>query len=120
MSHPSRVCGLKSSMANLFKQSEAVTPLAGVWIEILKCVGAAVGITVTPLAGVWIEITGTVSPAVSTDVTPLAGVWIEIPLYPTLVIRVIVTPLAGVWIEIVRRLMRQSRSGSHTPRGCVD
>ncbi len=33
-----------------------VTPLAGVWIEIIAIVIGYVVINVTPLAGVWIEI----------------------------------------------------------------
>ena len=33
-----------------------VTPLAGVWIEILVIIISAPVATVTPLAGVWIEI----------------------------------------------------------------
>jgi len=33
-----------------------VTPLAGVWIEILLAVIALAVLLVTPLAGVWIEI----------------------------------------------------------------
>ena len=34
----------------------AVTPLAGVWIEIRKLISSDVFLDVTPLAGVWIEI----------------------------------------------------------------
>ena len=57
-----------------------VTPLAGVWIEILWEYARENGRLVTPLAGVWIEI----FPKSHIDkqlkiVTPLAGVWIEIP-----------------------------------------
>ena len=35
---------------------EIVTPLAGVWIEILSPSASFVSRNVTPLAGVWIEI----------------------------------------------------------------
>ena len=35
---------------------ERVTPLAGVWIEILRCRNIRTQQTDTPLAGVWIEI----------------------------------------------------------------
>jgi len=35
-----------------------VTPLAGVWIEILCLLPCRSAIGVTPLAGVWIEING--------------------------------------------------------------
>ena len=33
-----------------------VTPLAGVWIEIIDAIGEQILQAVTPLAGVWIEI----------------------------------------------------------------
>ena len=39
---------------------------------------AAAKIAVTPLAGVWIEIREPVGETLVRDVTPLAGVWIEI------------------------------------------
>ncbi len=59
---------------------DAVTPLAGVWIEIPSpTVFSVRHRLVTPLAGVWIEInSGWVLYSVH-EVTPLAGVWIEIP-----------------------------------------
>ena len=53
---PLRECGLKYADLYGLAPVEAVTPLAGVWIEmsnIDKYVGYVV---VTPLAGVWIEI----------------------------------------------------------------
>ena len=58
--------------------SVSVTPLAGVWIEILIIQKAKNTFFVTPLAGVWIEIITTVSSVKLHRVTPLAGVWIEI------------------------------------------
>ena len=59
----------------------AVTPLAGVWIEIQKPLSRWLWQwPVTPLAGVWIEIVLDLIPAVASSVTPLAGVWIEIEI----------------------------------------
>ena len=55
-SHPSRVCGLKLRSSNMKPQSRAVTPLAGVWIEISMARRSRCRNAVTPLAGVWIEI----------------------------------------------------------------
>ena len=56
MSHPSRVCGLKFVEAKTFVEAKVVTPLAGVWIEIMTRWLMGRLVTVTPLAGVWIEI----------------------------------------------------------------
>ena len=42
-----------------FLDKIAVTPLAGVWIEIRTMARRKRGLIVTPLAGVWIEISGT-------------------------------------------------------------
>ena len=55
---------------------------------------------VTPLAGVWIEITTLDVYTHKKPVTPLAGVWIEIESHRQELNEKIVTPLAGVWIEI--------------------
>ena len=56
-----------------------VTPLAGVWIEILQDPARVIQQFVTPLAGVWIEMSvGAVGGVTTPMVTPLAGVWIEI------------------------------------------
>ena len=53
---PLRECGLKSYIADVLLNSQLVTPLAGVWIEIrVSLCFVPIGI-VTPLAGVWIEI----------------------------------------------------------------
>ena len=57
--------------------SRAVTPLAGVWIEILHDQHGTGQYFVTPLAGVWIEIAEAAQYAIDNVVTPLAGVWIE-------------------------------------------
>jgi len=76
---------------------------------------------VTPLAGVWIEIANAVRlyhrPF---TVTPLAGVWIEIYYNIESTHKYIVTPLAGVWIEISMNCRWPPGIRSHTPRGCVD
>ena len=55
-SHPSRVCGLKLHECDKKLLCQLVTPLAGVWIEILERRIAYYESMVTPLAGVWIEI----------------------------------------------------------------
>ena len=59
-------------------------------------------VAVTPLAGVWIEIFRDVRSWFVEIVTPLAGVWIEIRMLYFVILTQIVTPLAGVWIEIDR------------------
>ena len=53
---PSRECGLKYNPYALVEGNAAVTPLAGVWIEITSKRRRASRKLVTPLAGVWIEI----------------------------------------------------------------
>ena len=65
----------------------AVTPLAGVWIEIYVFRTSYANAVVTPLAGVWIEILSLDQLAEEVPVTPLAGVWIEMfCVYPLLFI----------------------------------
>ena len=100
-----------------------VTPLAGVWIEMVTVLAGSLQDCVTPLAGVWIEIVlqtdsgncnwslplrecGLKSERLSLSnttfaVTPLAGVWIEISNSLSRFQLNQVTPLAGVWIEIL-------------------
>ena len=56
LSLPLRECGLKSTLIPKDTVNDAVTPLAGVWIEILIWLVLIFAIFVTPLAGVWIEI----------------------------------------------------------------
>ena len=56
MSLPLRECGLKLATIVIAPLAIYVTPLAGVWIEILGAVGNYGLSNVTPLAGVWIEI----------------------------------------------------------------
>ena len=60
------------------EQHGYVTPLAGVWIEMLENLTLSSAALVTPLAGVWIEISSRPRKYIVCPVTPLAGVWIEI------------------------------------------
>ena len=75
---------------------------------------------VTPLAGVWIEIPNAKRLKIVADVTPLAGVWIEISMPTQDDTKDTVTPLAGVWIEINIKSERRYTNGSHSPCGSVD
>ena len=59
---PSRECGLKSEEDDGKDVGQSVTPLAGVWIEIVTLLLPVTNIGVTPLAGVWIEISLAASP----------------------------------------------------------
>ena len=99
-----------------------VTPLVGVWIEIVTDILFILGTErhspcgsvdwnieqahseiieqVTPLVGVWIEITNIIEYLQIWFVTPLVGVWIEIKYWYVSHIGIRVTPLVGVWIEI--------------------
>ena len=100
----------------------AVTPYAGVWIEIDVSLQDLTIHIVTPYAGVWIEIRIFWKNTNTHFVTPYAGVWIEIA-DPTAIVSTWtslptrecglkldtrlwqkefppVTPYAGVWIEI--------------------
>ena len=97
---PSRECGLKSGRHDEHRVPPGVTPLAGVWIEILVT-GALLDLPpVTPLAGVWIEMIYVPANTTYRLVTPLAGVWIEMSASTAAASTTPVTPLAGVWIEI--------------------
>ena len=75
---------------------------------------------VTPLAGVWIEIGVRLSALKCCNVTPLAGVWIEIHARNALLSNVYVTPLAGVWIEIEIITSERGTNICHSPCGSVD
>ena len=75
---------------------------------------------VTPLAGVWIEIMKKAPSTESKAVTPLAGVWIEIVLPLLAIFLSSVTPLAGVWIEIWMTLRQNWKIMRHSPCGSVD
>ena len=74
---PSRECGLKFFGYDLSDLVDAVTPLAGVWIEMRMPTTSPRYSWVTPLAGVWIEIHRNSRRRYCRPVTPLAGVWIE-------------------------------------------
>ena len=50
------------------------------WIEIGRRTVTVANLDVTPLAGVWIEMLHLPQPAQYRIVTPLAGVWIEMDL----------------------------------------
>ena len=65
------------------------------WIKVCIC-----GAVVTPLAGVWVEILCRKSGNIACPVTPLAGVWVEIALSMLNAAASTVTPLAGVWVEM--------------------
>jgi hypothetical protein len=56
-----------------------VTPLVGVWIEMLMEPRNHTIDLVTPLVGVWIEMSLTILCLRQLEVTPLAGVWIKLP-----------------------------------------
>ena len=49
-------CGLKYFQKGIKLENDGVTPLVGVWIEILRCALIVTKAIVTPLVGVWIEI----------------------------------------------------------------
>ncbi len=53
---PLRECGLKYCHPAAGREVVYVTPLAGVWIEIIPMLRWTGNKAVTPLAGVWIEI----------------------------------------------------------------
>ena len=75
---------------------------------------------VTPLAGVWIEMIHTQNAKEINYVTPLAGVWIEILLKKDMCSGREVTPLAGVWIEINLEMQVVKWTDRHSPCGSVD
>ena len=75
---------------------------------------------VTPLAGVWIEIPSELLQKYRETVTPLAGVWIEIIICCVIHDNSLVTPLAGVWIEIKPLSAVISTVLRHSPCGSVD
>ena len=79
-----------------------------------------VATNVTPLAGVWIEIIESTTDYIEAFVTPLAGVWIEILIWFQSEPEYIVTPLAGVWIEMGNVAGAAPYSPSHSPCGSVD
>ena len=97
-----------------------VTPLVGVWIEIVtgihpvsSCFGHS------PCGSVdWNYIVN--HPHQFPTVTPLVGVWIEIPRGVCGCDAHGVTPLAGVWIEIANEQTAFLIRFCHSPCGSVD
>ena len=75
---PLRKCGLKSVYIVIPVESNCVTSLAEVWIEILESFHVFKICRVTSLAEVWIEICRVLLIAPCSTVTSLAEVWIEI------------------------------------------
>ena len=82
---------------------------------VLLCIFA-----VTPCAGVWIEIAMDGAYKTIGDVTPCAGVWIEIDRMCRKVTNNKVTPCAGVWIEILTPRSLIVITGRHSLCGSVD
>ena len=75
---------------------------------------------VTPCAGVWIEILEFIADQECTIVTPCAGVWIEILIKIPDCQRSAVNPCAGVWIEIWTCRFKNHTNLRHSLRGSVD
>ena len=80
------------------------------------------GKTVTPLAGVWIEIISkSIMMLVSIPSLPLRECGLKYKLFTKMWLTKVVTPLAGVWIEIAKRANQRLLSlESHSPCGSVD
>ncbi len=97
-SHPSRVRGLKSKLANGSYELPYVAPLAGAWIEIKHTFCLYRPNHVAPLAGAWIEILDLRQEQTTRRVAPLAG----------------------AWIEMDNTVLHKKFTGGRTPRGCVD
>ena len=76
-------------------------------------------LSVTPLAGVWVEILDPASFCAFPAVTPLAGVWVEIPFHQGSGLLFPVTPLAGVWVEILTSCCQHQTCIRHSPCGSV-
>ena len=78
-----------------------VTPLAGVWIEILINPLSNNSSVVTPLAGVWIEIFFNLKSEDDFGSLPLRECGLKSCVLYDFSLHTLVTPLAGVWIEIL-------------------
>ena len=74
---------------------------------------------VTPYAGVWIEITENEVNVKTKDVTPYAGVWIEIPRYPSKGSLLPSLPTRECGLKLVSRSV-STRKQRHSLRGSVD
>ena len=77
-----------------------VTPLAGVWVEILQSRTFIPPILVTPLAGVWVEMVVPAYIVRALRSLPLRECGLKSEGDISKSQRRIVTPLAGVWVEI--------------------
>ncbi len=77
-----------------------VTPLAGVWIEIVNTRCFICSCCVTPLAGVWIEIGFSVVDILTLLSLPSRECGLKFVEAQDIQLAIQVTPLAGVWIEI--------------------
>ena len=80
LSLPLRGCGLKCETWRTLTNSCAVTPLAGVWIEIVTIMALSGDFLSLPLRGCGLKYFQSCIKKHIFDVTPLAGVWIEIGL----------------------------------------
>ena len=118
MSLPLRECGLKFFKVLIYCILDfRHSPCGSVDWNCSNRISSTI-IVVTPLAGVWIEILFRYHHNKFLCVTPLAGVWIEINKSCTIRTCLTVTPLAGVWIEIVSDALRGFRHMSLPLREC--
>ena len=118
---PLRECGLKFVRIVQKRNLAIVTPLAGVWIEIIIFTSPVLHISVTPLAGVWIEISPYPwGPGILTKSLPLRECGLKSTVHKAQGITIRVTPLAGVWIEIRHPLYKDKSTLRHSPCGSVD
>ncbi len=84
------------------RETIEVTPLAGVWIEIVSQDGRYRKTKiVTPLAGVWIEIAPKAEGGRRKMSLPSRECGLKLEYKPDPLNSYTVTPLAGVWIEII-------------------
>ena len=97
--------------------TDIVTPLAGVWIEILdELQRMRRALAVTPLAGVWIEILRSSFSLIGTEMSlPLRECGLKLIMYSCTMQKQKVTPLAGVWIEIVPFVANKQRKRMSLP-----
>ena len=77
---PVRECGLKSYMVEDVEAVCQSLPVRECGLKYAGRVGRVKGVAVTPCAGVWIEILPLSFSPLRTIVTPCAGVWIEISI----------------------------------------
>ena len=119
LSLPLWECGLKFSKVPLPAMQFLVTPLVGVWIEILSKIHMISSIRVTPLVGVWIEIVKYESSFLPVKVTPLVGVWIEITIVTTGTTATKSLPLWECGLKFAYRFLTISY-WRHSPCGSVD